>query len=89
MPDHVHEDLGLEIDCPELVELVTDYVEDAMPEEVKERFEAHLDICPGCVVYLDQMRTTVDILGKVDLEPPSQDVKEGLMQVFRNFKKQG
>ena len=45
--------------CQELVELVTDYLEGALPREDAARFEAHLAACPGCVTYLEQMRSTI------------------------------
>jgi anti-sigma factor RsiW len=48
--------------CQELVELVTDYLEDALPAADRERFEAHLDGCPGCRAYLSQVRATLEAM---------------------------
>ena len=47
--------------CQELVELVTDYLEGALPREEAARFEEHLAACPGCEFYLEQMRTTIAV----------------------------
>jgi anti-sigma factor RsiW len=47
--------------CQELVELVTDYLEGALPPEDVARFEAHVAACPGCEAYLEQMRTTIAV----------------------------
>jgi anti-sigma factor RsiW len=47
--------------CQELVELVTDYLEGALPPEDVARFDAHLAACPGCETYLEQMRGTIAI----------------------------
>jgi anti-sigma factor RsiW len=47
--------------CQELVELVTDYLEGALPPEDVARFEAHLAACPGCETYLDQVRSTIAV----------------------------
>jgi anti-sigma factor RsiW len=47
--------------CQELVELVTDYLEGALPPEDVARFEAHLAACPGCETYLQQMRSTIAV----------------------------
>jgi hypothetical protein len=44
--------------CESFVELVTDFLEDAMPGEARARFEQHLYFCEGCVTYLDQVRAT-------------------------------
>ena len=45
--------------CREEVELITwDYLEGALPAtERTARLEAHLEICPGCAAYVEQMRT--------------------------------
>ncbi len=53
-----------ELTCRELVELVTDYLEQALAEPERLRFEAHLTACEGCRDYLDQMRRTVATLGR-------------------------
>lgn len=54
-------DAATELECRELVELVTDYLEDALPERERERFEAHLAECEGCRRYVEQMRTTIGL----------------------------
>jgi anti-sigma factor RsiW len=48
-----------EMTCRELVELVTDYLEGKLPAGDKRRLEAHLDECPYCMEYIDQMRQTI------------------------------
>ena len=48
-----------DLPCQEFVELVTDYLEEALSPELRERFEAHLRVCDGCELYLGQMRLTV------------------------------
>jgi anti-sigma factor RsiW len=50
------------MNCRELVELVTAYLDGALPADVRAAFEAHLAECPGCAAYLEQMRTTIRIL---------------------------
>ena len=64
-----------ELTCQELVEIVSDYLEGALPAGDRERFEAHLEICEGCRRYLDQMRTTIRVVGRLteeDLDPRRQ-----------------
>jgi hypothetical protein len=34
--------------CREVVELVTKYLEGALPNEERERFESHIGSCPHC-----------------------------------------
>lgn len=72
--------------CKELVELVTDYLEGALPEADLERFESHLGSCPGCKTYVEQFRETVRLAGRLredDLEPVARDT---LLEQFRNWK---
>ena len=49
--------------CQELVELVTDYLEGALPREEAARFEEHLAACGGCRTYLEQVRSTIAVAG--------------------------
>jgi anti-sigma factor RsiW len=47
--------------CQELVELVTDYFDGALPPAERARFEAHVADCPGCALHLEQLRTTLAV----------------------------
>jgi anti-sigma factor RsiW len=74
-----------ELACQELVEIVSYYLEGALPKADRERFEAHLEICEGCRRYLDQMRTTIRVVGTLsedDLDPGARDQ---LLQLFREW----
>ena len=48
--------------CRELVELVTDYLEDRLPLAERQRFAAHLAACSNCQAYLEQMRAALEQL---------------------------
>jgi putative zinc finger protein len=76
---------GAEISCRELVELVSDYFEDRLPDAVRRRFEDHLDLCPGCVTYLEQMRTTVRLIGRTE-ELERRPEVAALLLAFRDFR---
>ena len=72
--------------CQELVELVTDYLEGALSRADRQRFEQHLDVCPGCVTFVEQIRETVRLTGRLrgdDLAPAARDA---LLAQFRNWK---
>ena len=71
--------------CRTLVELVTDYLEDAMGAIERARFEHHLDGCPDCVAYVEQVRRTSAVLGRIDPSPPSGDDRAALLVAFRDF----
>lgn len=57
-----------ELPCAELVEVVTDYLEQHLSATDRARFDAHLLECEDCAEYLEQMRRTVAALGRLPLE---------------------
>ena len=72
--------------CKELVELVTDYLEGVLPSEERARFEEHISQCPGCEIYLEQMRQFIRTLGKLNEDSIPPPARETLLQAFRNWK---
>ena len=72
--------------CKELVQLVTEYFENALQPEDRLRFEEHVMICPPCRAYLAQMRTTLRIAGKLSEEDVSPDAERTLVEAFRGWK---
>jgi anti-sigma factor RsiW len=71
--------------CQELVELVTDYLEGALPAGERARFEMHLDDCDDCTTYLAQMRRTIDTLGKLEPADLSPEAEAELLALFRDW----
>jgi anti-sigma factor RsiW len=78
-----------ELNCQELVELVTDYLEGALPPAECARFEAHLTECDGCTRYLDQMRLTIAAIGRLTEESIEPEARADLLQLFRDWKAGG
>jgi anti-sigma factor RsiW len=76
-----------DLPCQELVELVTDYLEDRLPATERARFEAHLAICSGCRTYLEQMRQTIRSLGRLSEESIESDAKSRLLAAFRDWRR--
>jgi anti-sigma factor RsiW len=75
------------ITCQEVVELVTDYVEGALPTDETALFEQHLNFCDGCVRYVDQMRMTVAAVGRIREEDVPAETRERLLTAFRAWKR--
>jgi anti-sigma factor RsiW len=75
-----------DLSCQELVELVTDYLEDAMAPDERARFDAHVAECPGCERYLEQMRATIELAG-AGAELERRPEVSGLLQAFRDWKR--
>ena len=79
------QDIVAQMPCRELVELVTDYVEDRLAPLHRARFEAHLAECDQCTTYLDQMRQTIRLLGRLPEDSLSPEAAETLTAAFRDW----
>ena len=75
--------------CRELVELVTDYLEGALPEPERARFEAHIAACEHCTAYLEQMRDTIRVVGAIEPDALQPDMERELLAAFRTWKAEG
>lgn len=74
-----------EMPCQELVELVTDYVENRLSPLDRARFETHLAQCAACGTYLEQYRQTIRALGRLPEESLSTEAREALLAAFRGW----
>ena len=74
-----------EMPCRELVELITDYLEDRLSPVDRARFEAHLVECEACRTYLDQFRQTIRVLGRLPEESLSPVARTALLVAFRDW----
>jgi anti-sigma factor RsiW len=75
--------------CREVIDLLTDYVEDALPEQERRRVEAHLASCDGCTTYLEQMRETIRLTGMLTEEQIPDAERERLLDAFRDWTRPG
>ena len=71
--------------CRQAVELVTAYLEDALSARDRVRFEAHLAGCPHCSEYLDQMRRTLAIVGRIEPDALEPEVRTELVALYRRW----
>jgi anti-sigma factor RsiW len=72
--------------CAELVELVTDYFDGALSAGDRARFDEHIMTCPPCQAHLDQMRRTLDVLGRVPQQSLSVEAERDLLDAFRAWR---
>ncbi len=73
--------------CQQIVELVTDYFEDALPAPRRRGFEAHIAGCEHCTEYLEQMRVTIALSGRLrtsDLTPAMRQEFAALYAAWRS-----
>ena len=75
-----------DIRCHEIVELVTDYLEDALSDRDRTRFELHVMACRGCAIYLDQMRATAETVGEIRVSEPEGEQLDEMLAAFRTWR---
>lgn len=71
------------MECKDLVEAVTAYIEGDMSPEDRARFDEHLALCDGCTNYLAQIRETIRLTGSLDSEALPNEQRMALQAVFR------
>ena len=74
--------------CHQLTELVTTYLEGALPPQERDRFEAHRQGCPGCHAHVSQVRLLVSTLGQ--LQPSAgEDLSAEQGKILELFRARG
>jgi hypothetical protein len=62
-----------------------------MDRRERARLESHLRACPGCTLYLAQMRTTMELTGRLrsaDVDALGQEARTELLAAFRAYRAQ-
>ena len=78
--------LDRELTCVQVVEIVTAYLEDSLTAEDRERVEEHLVFCDGCSTYLDQVRETIALTGRLEPEDLPTGLQDRLLAAFREWR---
>ena len=68
--------------CSALVELVTDYLERALDPAERARVDVHLARCDGCAAYLDGLRTTIALAGRIGPDDLPPELVAALLAAF-------
>ncbi len=74
------------MDCNELVELVSAYLDGSLDLEQRARFDVHLLECDGCANYLQQFRATVRTLGRIRDDEFEPTFRTRLMNAFMDWR---
>jgi len=75
-----------QLSCQELVELVTDYLEGALSVEDTARFEDHVSRCGACAIYVEQIRQTIALAGRITPDSLSPEAERDLLEAFRGWR---
>jgi Putative zinc-finger len=71
--------------CIALIELVTAYLDDELDARTRARVDQHLARCAGCAQYLQQMRVTACMVGKIRDEQLDPAFRDRLLDAFRGW----
>lgn len=70
--------------CDDVMQRVTEYLDEALPPGAKPRFEQHLAECANCTRHIDEIRQTVQRLGALPREPMPAAMRDRLLQTLRS-----
>jgi anti-sigma factor RsiW len=73
--------------CQEWTELITDYLEGALPRRLVKAIDRHLAGCPHCTEYLAQMRRTIAVTGDLPADTAVPDeLLDALQRAFEDYR---
>ena len=73
-----------DLNCDQLVELVTDYLDGALDDDTERRVSDHLAGCDGCTTYVDQIRQTITTLGSPPPVELTDEARNALLAALRD-----
>lgn len=79
---------ALRLSCRELVDLVTDYDDDALDRQRRREFEAHLALCVGCKNHVGQMHESARLAGRLGRQEITEETRERLLALYRAWKQE-
>jgi anti-sigma factor (TIGR02949 family) len=83
MTDPTTEDL----ECRQVVEVVTEYLEGTMAPADRQRLDRHLALCEDCHHHLDQLRTVIRVAGRPAADAVPPETMAGLLRAFRDWRR--
>jgi anti-sigma factor RsiW len=72
--------------CQQVVEIISDYLEGALPRRQRRRLEAHLGGCDHCGEYVEQMRATIRLTGRLRSEDLPPQAREEFRLLYRRWR---
>jgi anti-sigma factor RsiW len=74
------------VECAQAVDLMTDYLENALSGRERRRFERHLTSCLACMRHLSQMKALIAAAGRLRAEDLPEDVVDELIALYRRVR---
>jgi anti-sigma factor RsiW len=79
-----------DVACKDFVELVTAYLDGALPDDVRAQIDEHLDGCDGCQNVLAQWRTIMALAGRLtedDVDNTDEITRDRLISTIRGLRR--
>jgi anti-sigma factor (TIGR02949 family) len=68
--------------CKEFVDGISDFIDDDIAPELRERLQKHISECPNCWVVYDTTKKTIQVFKGMEAQPLPEDVRSRLMQAL-------
>ena len=76
------------LSCKEITERANEYLEKDLPFFVRLKFKMHLKMCINCQRYVDQLQTTIQLLGKMKQPVSTEDsTVDNIVDILKNSDK--
>jgi anti-sigma factor RsiW len=76
--------MNADVVCASGVSLLMDYLEDALPAEVRRDLESHVAGCPRCIAFVASYRETPRILREASAVTMPPDLDASLLRFLRS-----
>ena len=76
--------------CEDVVQLITSYLDGALPADVNSRIDEHLGGCDGCQNVLAQWRTIIALAGRLtgaDVDNTDEITRDRLISTIRGLRR--
>ena len=77
--------MSTQIACRQLLELISGYLDEALPDDTRAAVEAHLTGCDGCSAVLDEFRTTIELTGQLTEAQLTPAQRDTMLAAFRGW----
>ncbi len=74
--------------CRELFARLSEYLDGELDEAFCSEVEAHLEDCPSCRDFLESLRRTVGLLGRLPAEPVPEEVRREVRASVEKLRRQ-
>ncbi len=75
--------------CREIVELISAYLDDALPSDLRRSVESHVASCDGCRIVLEEFRDTIRMTGMLTEAQLTDTQRATVLEAFRGWRGAG